>query len=233
MHSPVHSMTRNVYVDHSISIAAQYPVSTRKCSFNNRFLFLDPKLQGSDEGSGPLQPRISDADSRSHMEGGAFSPDGSSSDVAQLWDLHLNKTAGSYQDLDYNIMARNCHAFVSDFLNSLRYMGSSSWSMVHLVRRKDACSCRCHIMFSNRQVYSSIPSNIGRADVFERIFRRSFLRAPQYLDSFLLLCFLWLLARGGNIHDHLCHKHSCAVYVVRCILQIYSSTDYLIEHCLL
>ena len=66
-------------------------------------------------------------DSRSSFEYGS-----STSDPHVFWDMHLHKTAGLYRNMEYNIMGRNCHAFVADFLNGLG-MGSSEWSMVHLV----------------------------------------------------------------------------------------------------
>ncbi len=33
----------------------------------------------------------------------------------------------------YNLMTRNCHAFVADMLNGVRFQGKDSWNMVELV----------------------------------------------------------------------------------------------------
>ena len=53
---------------------------------------------------------------------------------AQQWDGSLRAVCADYGLMDYNIMGRNCHQFVSDFLNAIQYQGSSRWTMVHLVR---------------------------------------------------------------------------------------------------
>jgi hypothetical protein len=47
---------------------------------------------------------------------------------------HVRSTCLEYGLMDYNIFTRNCHKFVSDFINSIQYQGSTQWTMVHLVR---------------------------------------------------------------------------------------------------
>mmetsp|Transcript_35203 Transcript_35203/g.78341 ORF Transcript_35203/g.78341 Transcript_35203/m.78341 type:complete len:238 (-) Transcript_35203:46-759(-) len=52
--------------------------------------------------------------------------------LASAWDLALGSIVGLYRCLWYNILTRNCHAFVADFMNMIGYQGASNWNMVHL-----------------------------------------------------------------------------------------------------
>ena len=68
--------------------------------------------------------------------GEAASEEGSgraSYENAQQWDSSLKATCSEYGLMDYNIMTRNCHQFVADFVNLIKYQGCDRWTMVMLV----------------------------------------------------------------------------------------------------
>ena len=65
---------------------------------------------------------------------------GASYENAQKWDNSLKETCNAYGLMDYNIMTRNCHQFVADFINSIKYQGYDRWTMVMLVSDQVAVS---------------------------------------------------------------------------------------------
>mmetsp|Transcript_33956 Transcript_33956/g.80618 ORF Transcript_33956/g.80618 Transcript_33956/m.80618 type:complete len:212 (+) Transcript_33956:189-824(+) len=72
--------------------------------------------------------------STEHAE--SLAPEGSSGgrgpSVAEQWDALLEETAEAHRGIAYNFCGHNCHEFVADFLNSLRYRGFQRWNMVSL-----------------------------------------------------------------------------------------------------
>ena len=101
----------------------------------SRYLELDPDLAVALTPMGSAAPRQQKG---SADEGGrdSFAGDSTPADLAHGWDAHLQEIVREYRLQSYNIMTSNCHAFVVDFMNGVRFQGASNWNMVHLVRRR-------------------------------------------------------------------------------------------------